>query len=75
MFTVDNIEETLNELRENIRIAYGLGVAVRIGQMARIELNYCIPLAYQRGDRSRAPRCTVRYWFTVSVNTINQSVH
>lgn len=50
MFTVDNIEETLNELRENIRIAYGLGVAVRIGQMARIELNYCIPLAYQRGD-------------------------
>lgn len=47
---LDNIEETLNELRENIRIAYGLGVAVRIGQAARIELNYCIPLAYQRGD-------------------------
>lgn len=48
---LDRLEETLSELREGVRVSYGLGVAVRVGHMARIELNYCFPLAYQRGDQ------------------------
>lgn len=38
------------QLLDNVRMAYGLGIAVRIGQVARLELNYCIPYTFQRSD-------------------------
>lgn len=34
-----------------MRIACGLGLAFRIGGRARIEFNYCYPLARQKTDR------------------------
>ncbi|KAL3966729.1 outer membrane protein insertion porin family [Sarotherodon galilaeus] len=40
----------LKKLAECIRWSYGLGVVLRMGNMARIELNYCIPMGVQRGD-------------------------
>lgn len=38
---------------ENMRVACGLGLAFRIGGRARIEFNYCYPLAKQKNDRIR----------------------
>jgi len=40
----------LEKATENIRIAYGVGIAIRLGQMARIEINYCFPHAFERTD-------------------------
>ncbi len=36
---------------DKYRMSYGLGLMLRLGTVARIELNYCIPLRSQRGDR------------------------
>lgn len=41
----------IEQFKTNIRISFGLGVAIRLGHMARIEVNYCIPYAYDRLDR------------------------
>lgn len=41
----------MQQFQNNIRISYGLGIAIRLGHMARIEVNYCIPYAYDRADR------------------------
>jgi outer membrane protein insertion porin family len=38
---------------DNMRIACGWGVAVKIGGRARIEFNYCYPLAKQKTDTVR----------------------
>nr|CAD7576613.1 unnamed protein product [Timema californicum] len=35
-----------------ISSAYGAGVAIRLGQMARVEFNYCIPVSIRKGDVS-----------------------
>lgn len=35
----------------NLRLSYGIGVALKLGGIARVELNYCIPIRAQRGDR------------------------
>ncbi|KAJ9586575.1 hypothetical protein L9F63_028382, partial [Diploptera punctata] len=52
-------EVELGELKTSLlsrttRLAYGIGLAVRLGQMARIELNYCIPAHYRKGDQTNA---------------------
>lgn len=39
-----------NALR-NFRLSYGLGVAFRLGGIGRLELNYCIPVRCERGDK------------------------
>ncbi|XP_058821418.1 SAM50-like protein CG7639 [Topomyia yanbarensis] len=36
---------------DKLRSAAGAGLAVRIGQRARIEFNYCQPLSFESGDR------------------------
>lgn len=41
----------LRKLAECIRWSYGLGVVLRLGNIARLELNYCIPMGVQSGDR------------------------
>jgi len=38
---------------DNVRVACGMGLAFRIGGRARIEFNYCYPLARQPSDRIR----------------------
>jgi outer membrane protein insertion porin family len=34
-----------------MRLSYGLGLAFCLGGIARIELNYCLPVRAQRGDK------------------------
>lgn len=38
-------------LSENLRLSYGLGIALRLGNLARIELNYCFPHKYYDDDQ------------------------
>jgi len=47
----EDYTQYLNTLRENLRWAYGLGLILRVGQVARLELNYCVPVSAQNGDR------------------------
>ena len=43
-----NRHRTLNESVDyalhNFRLSYGIGLALKLGGIARIELNYCIPI-------------------------------
>ncbi|XP_076861385.1 sorting and assembly machinery component 50 homolog B isoform X2 [Brachyhypopomus gauderio] len=41
----------LLRLAECIRWSYGAGLTLHLGNIARLELNYCIPMGVQRGDR------------------------
>uniref|UniRef100_A0AAZ3SSQ0 POTRA domain-containing protein n=1 Tax=Oncorhynchus tshawytscha TaxID=74940 RepID=A0AAZ3SSQ0_ONCTS len=41
----------LQRLAECIRWSYGAGIVLRLGNIARLELNYCIPMGVQSGDR------------------------
>jgi len=39
------------QVTQNFRLSYGLGIAVKLGGIARIELNYCLPVKASRGDK------------------------
>ncbi|XP_065121661.1 sorting and assembly machinery component 50 homolog B [Paramisgurnus dabryanus] len=41
----------LQKLAECIRWSYGAGIILRLGNIARLELNYCFPMSVQGGDR------------------------
>ncbi|XP_051976763.1 sorting and assembly machinery component 50 homolog B [Xyrauchen texanus] len=41
----------LQKLAECIRWSYGAGIILRLGNIARLELNYCFPMSVQSGDR------------------------
>ncbi|XP_030631038.1 sorting and assembly machinery component 50 homolog B [Chanos chanos] len=41
----------LQKLAECIRWSYGAGIVLKLGNIARLELNYCIPMGVQSGDR------------------------
>jgi len=41
----------LGQVTQNFRLSYGLGLAVKLGGIARIELNYCLPVRASRGDK------------------------
>ncbi|XP_023380608.1 sorting and assembly machinery component 50 homolog [Pteropus vampyrus] len=41
----------IRKLAECIRWSYGAGIVLRLGNIARLELNYCIPMGVQKGDR------------------------
>ncbi|XP_027231761.1 sorting and assembly machinery component 50 homolog isoform X1 [Penaeus vannamei] len=47
----DDYKENLQTLIRDMRLSYGAGLAMSLGGFARVELNYCIPLLLQRGDR------------------------
>lgn len=50
----ENEDKPITEqLSENFRISYGLGIAMRLGQMARFEINYCFPHRYDKNDRTQ----------------------
>jgi len=36
---------------DNMRSAYGMGIAVKLAERARIELNYCVPVRRQNTDK------------------------
>ncbi|RZF43409.1 hypothetical protein LSTR_LSTR001670 [Laodelphax striatellus] len=40
----------LHEFRESTRLAYGAGLAIRLGQLARVEINYVIPVLFDKSD-------------------------
>jgi len=46
-----NVQRDLDLLAQDFRLSYGLGLAVKLGGIARIELNYCIPVKASRGDK------------------------
>ncbi|XP_064600502.1 sorting and assembly machinery component 50 homolog [Liolophura sinensis] len=45
-----SLKEKVLELGEALRWSYGGGVVLRMGRVARLELNYVIPMQVQRGD-------------------------
>ena len=44
-------QDHVNELRETLRWSYGAGVVLRLGRIARFELNYVIPQTALATDR------------------------
>ena len=46
------MKENARLLVERSRISYGMGLSLKLKNAARVELNYCIPLRSQRGDRA-----------------------
>lgn len=51
MFVGEGPRAHLSRLAECIRWSYGAGIVLRLGNIARLELNYCIPMGVQSGDR------------------------
>ena len=47
----DDTSKNARILLSGLRLAYGIGVSMRLGEIARLELNYCVPARLQRGDR------------------------
>lgn len=52
----NNIEQDdeikkIDDVLRDFRFSYGLGIAFKLGGIARIELNYCVPVKSQRGDK------------------------
>ncbi|XP_069758391.1 sorting and assembly machinery component 50 homolog, partial [Narcine bancroftii] len=47
----DSPNAHMQKLLECIRWSYGAGIVLRLGNIARLELNYCIPMGVQSGDR------------------------
>lgn len=45
------MKESARVLLDNYRLTYGVGLMLRLGSVARVELNYCFPYRSQRGDR------------------------
>lgn len=50
-FSGEGPKAHLQKLAECIRWSYGAGIVLRLGNIARLELNYCIPMGVQSGDR------------------------
>ncbi|KAL7299258.1 hypothetical protein TKK_0007848 [Trichogramma kaykai] len=45
-----NYEDHMKIFTENIRCAAGCGIAMKLGNIARVELNFCLPLKFLRTD-------------------------
>ncbi|KAF7641588.1 hypothetical protein LDENG_00276760, partial [Lucifuga dentata] len=55
----------LQKLAECIRWSYGAGIILRLGNIARLELNYCVPMGVQSGDRWEADDAGVKGLFEI----------
>ena len=51
LFSGEGPKAHIRKLAECIRWSYGAGIVLRLGNIARLELNYCVPMGVQRGDR------------------------
>lgn len=47
----DSLKKCYECLGKDLRFTTGIGLVYRLGQIARIELNYCIPVYYQEDDK------------------------
>ncbi|ESN98145.1 hypothetical protein HELRODRAFT_185880 [Helobdella robusta] len=45
-----SLKNNIQELIEGYRLSYGLGIVIKLGGIARVEANYCIPLKAQEND-------------------------
>lgn len=45
-----SLKDNLNQLSDQFRLAYGAGVVLKLGNIARMELNYVIPVRVSNGD-------------------------
>lgn len=52
------IMDNLRGLSEEFRLAYGAGIVLMMGNIARLELNYVVPVRAQTGDRWERERET-----------------
>ena len=50
-FSDQTAKENFRNLSETLRLSYGLGIVLRLGGIARLEVNYVIPVRYQTGDK------------------------
>ena len=41
----------MSDLMDTLRLSYGAGVVLKLGGIARLELNYCVPVKSQASDR------------------------
>jgi outer membrane protein insertion porin family len=41
----------MDVFRNSLRLAYGAGIVLRLGGVARLELNYVVPIWIRQGDR------------------------
>ncbi|KAJ8916606.1 hypothetical protein NQ315_000251 [Exocentrus adspersus] len=53
-FRMSKDSDLIETLKANMRLSYGLGVALRLGNMARLEVNYCFPYSFDKGDQTHA---------------------
>lgn len=44
------LQENFKNLSETLRLSYGLGIVLRMGGIARLEVNYVVPVKYQSTD-------------------------
>lgn len=51
MVTDGSAQETFDQLIGQLRWAYGAGIVLCLGSIARLELNYCIPVGFHPGDK------------------------
>jgi len=49
--TNKGVGQNIDKAIKNFRLSYGVGLALRLGGVARIELNYCVPIRAQSSDK------------------------
>lgn len=47
----EDFKQNLEALSRNLRWSVGAGVVLSVGHLARVELNYCLPMKAESGDR------------------------
>ncbi|KAK6633716.1 hypothetical protein RUM44_004323 [Polyplax serrata] len=52
----NGFSEDLKAMFDGYRMSYGLGIALRLGQLARVEFNYVIPNIVREGDSTQETR-------------------
>ena len=50
MFAANDYKENMKIFKENVRCAVGGGIAMKLGNIARVELNLVMPLLFVRSD-------------------------
>jgi len=50
-FNTEDFAQSFQTMLKDFRASYGIGLAIRLGQLARIEINYCWPYRFSKGDR------------------------
>lgn len=51
LLSAEDFAQSFQTMLTDFRASYGIGLAVRLGQIARVEINYCWPYRFCKGDR------------------------